>query len=130
MEQKSHIALALFYLGGDMAGKLTKKLVDNESLEKAHSSIMAVQTSIDQGNPISIYRTIQFNIVNSVLHYRYSQVQLDEKVLLLQKAFDFSKSAESIATKFKFEEMLGWARACMALCTEGLVRAHFKPCTF
>ena len=130
MEQKSHIALTLFYLGGDITGKLTKKLVDNESLEKAHSSIMAVQTSIDQGNPISIYRTIQFNIVNSVLHYRYSQVQLDEKVLLLQKAFDFSKSAESIATKFKFEEMLGWARACMALCTEGLVRAHFKPCTF
>ena len=129
MEQKSHITSALFFLGCDITGKLTKKYIDNEYLEKANSSITAVQKSTDKGKLMNSYRTIQFNIVNSVLHYRYSQVQLDEKVLLLQKAFDFSKSAESIATKFKFEEMLEWARACMALCTEGLVRTHFKPST-
>ena len=129
MKRKCHIASALYYLGCDISGKLTRKHVHSESLEKAHSSIRAVQQSIDEKNPMNSYRAIQFNIVNSVLHYRYSQVQLDEKVLLLQKAFDFSKSAESIATMFKFEEMLGWARACMALCTEGLVRTHFKPST-
>ena len=129
MERKCHIASALYYLGCDISGKLTRKHIYSESLEKANSSIRAVQQSIDEKNPMNSYRAIQFNIVNSVLHYRYSQVQLNEKVLLLQKAFDFSKSAESIATKFKFEEMLGWARACMALCTEGLVRTHFKPST-
>ena len=129
MEQKSHIASAIRFLGGDVSGKLTRKYIDNESIERADSSIKAVQTSIDEGNPINIYRDIQFNIANTVLYYRYSQVQLDKKVLLLQKAFDFSKKAESTAAKFKFEEMLGWARACMALCTEGLVRTHFKPST-
>ena len=129
MEKKSHIASAIRFLGGDISGKLTRKCIENDSLERADSSIKAVQTSIDEGNPINIYRGIQFNIANTVLYYRYSQVQLDKKVLLLQKAFDFSKKAESIATKFKFEEMLGWARACMALCTEGLVRTHFKPST-
>ena len=129
MERKSHIASALFFLGVDISGKLTRKDIDSESLEKANSSITAVQSSIDEGKPISIYRTVQLNIVNSVLYYRYSQVQLDRKELLLEKAFDFSKKAKSIATKFKFVEMLEWARACMALCTEGLVRTHFKTST-
>ena len=128
MKRKSHIASALFFLGGDISGKLTK-VIDSTSLERAYSSITAVETSIDERKPINRYRAIQFNIVNSLLQYRYSQVQLDNKVLLLKKAFDFSKKAESIGTEFRFMEMLEWARACMALCTEGLVRIHFKPST-
>ena len=125
MEQRAHIILALLHLGCNISGELTKKDVDSESLEKAKSSVMAVRISIDEGNLMNIYREIQFNLVQSVLSYRCSQVQPDRKVSFLKQAFNFSKRAEYRAGKHGFSEMLNWARVCMALYTEDLVRIHF-----
>ncbi len=127
MEQKSHISLALLHLGCNISGELTKKHVDSESLEKAKSSVMAVHISVVEGNPMNIYREIQFNLVQSVLFYRYSQVQRDRKVSFLKEGFNFSKRAECRASKHGFAEMLNWARACMAVCTADLVLTHAIP---
>ena len=130
LEQKAHITLAQFYLGENRFVQLNRKAIDSASLEKAKSSIMAVNESICEGNPISQYREIQFNLVQSLLYYRYSQIRQDRKVFYLKKAFDFSKKAECLAVSNNFEEMLNWARNCMALCTEDLVRVHFMTrCT-
>lgn len=125
MEQKAHITLALFYLGCNISGQLTRKDIDGESLAKANSSVMAVNKSIDEGNEMNNYRDIQFNLVQSILSYRKSQVQPDRKTFL-QEAFNFAKNAEEIASKHKLPEMLSWARACTTLCTEDLVRTHFE----
>jgi hypothetical protein len=125
MEQKAHITLALFHLGCNISGQLTRKHIDGESLAKANSSVMAVNKSIDEGNEMNNYRDIQFNLVQSILSYRKSQVQPDRKAFL-KEAFNFAKKAEEIASKHKLLEMLSWARACTTLCTEDLVRTHFK----
>ena len=125
MEQKAHITLALFYLGCNISGQLTRKDIEGESLAKANSSVMAVNKSIDEGNEMNNYRDIQFNLVQSILSYRKSQVQPDRKTFL-QEAFNFAKNAEEIASKHKLPEMLSWARACTTLCTEDLVRTHFE----
>ena len=125
MEQKAHITLALFHLGCNISGQLTRKDIDGESLEKANSSVMAIKKSINEGNEMNNYRDIQFNLVQSVLSYRKSQVQPDRKTLL-QEAFNFARKAEEIASEHKLPEMLSWARACTTLCTEDLVRTHFK----
>jgi predicted HTH transcriptional regulator len=127
MEQKSHITSALFYLGSNMSGELTREEIDIKSLEKAKSSVKAVHKSIDEGNPMNNYREIQFNVVRSVLCYRQSQVQSDGKIPFLQEAFNFSKRAEYLSSEYNFTEMLYWARACMAIYTAELVRTHFKP---
>ncbi len=129
MEQRAHIILALLYLGCNISGELTKKDVDSESLEKAKLSVMAVRKSIDEGNPMNIYREIQFSLVQSVLFYRHSQLQSNGRKILLQEAFNYSKRAEYLASKPNFQLMLNAARICMALCTEELVRTHFKSTT-
>ena len=122
LELKAHLSLALFHLACDRTGGLTKKDINSESLERAKASVTAIER-----NPMTNYRRVQFNIVQSVLSYRCSQVQADdEKVSLLKQGFDFAKTAEKLASKCKFVEMLHWARACMALCTEMLIRTHFK----
>ena len=125
MEQKSHITSALHYLGCDITGKLASKEIDSESLEKANASIIAVKKSAED-NPMNHYRDTQFNITNSVLFYRRSEVELDKKLQLLQEAFNFAKRAECIAAKYKFAEMLDYARTCMAKYTESLLRTRFK----
>ena len=125
LEQKAHITLAQFYLGENRFVQLNRKAINSTSLEKAKSSIMAVNKSVCEGNPISRYREIQFILVQSVLFYRYSQIHEDRKVLDLKQAFDFAKKAECLATSNNFEKMLNWARNCMALYTEDLVRTHF-----
>jgi hypothetical protein len=117
MEQKSHITLALFYLGCNIFEELTKKKIDSKSLEKAKSNVMAVRKSC-KGNAMNYYREIQFNILQSVLSYRYSQIQPERKNSFLQEAFGFSKRAEYLASKYNFVEMLNWARTCMVFCTE------------
>ena len=125
MDQKSHMTSALFYLGGDMAGKLTKEHIHSESLRKANSSIMAVEKSIEDGNELTIYRKIAFDILKSIRCYRYSQAQQDSKSFL-EEAFNLAKRAECLAVEYKFAEMVNWARAYMALWTECLVRRHSK----
>ena len=122
LELKAHLSLAVFYLACNRTGVLTKKDINSESLERAKNSVTAIEK-----NPMTNYRRVQFNIVQSVLSYRCSQVQADdEKVSLLKQGFDFAKKAEKLASKCRFVEMLHWARACMALCTEALIRSHFK----
>ena len=123
MYQKSHMTSALFYLGGDMTGKLTREHIDGESLRKANSSIMAVEKSIEDGNELTIYRKIGFDILKSIRCYRYSQAQQDSKSLL-EEAFNLAKRAECLAVEYKFAEMVNWARAYMGLWTECLVRRH------
>ncbi len=127
LEQRAHIILALLHLGCKFYGNSAiDKVIDSESLEKAKSSVIALRKSIDEGNPINTYREIQFNLVQSLLFYRHSQVQSDDKRTLLQEAFDYSKKAEYLAsTAPNFQLMLYHARICMALCTEDLVRTHF-----
>ena len=129
MKQRAHIILALLHLGCNISGELTKKDIDSESLEKAKSSVMALRNSIDEEIPMNIYRKIQFNLVQSVLSYRCSQLQSNGKTTLLQEAFNYSKRAEYLANKPNFQLMLNAARICMALCTEELVRTHFKSTT-
>jgi hypothetical protein len=121
MELKCHLTLAVFYLGCNRFGALTKNAIDSRSLEKAKISIMKIEK-----NSMTNYRRVQFNIVQSVFSYRCSQVRANEKVSLLKQGFDFAKTAEELASKSEFIEMLNCARACMSLCTEALIRAHFS----
>ena len=125
MEQKAHMTKALLCLGCVISGKLTSKVIDNKSLNEASSSLTVVEKLINDGNKLNVYRETGFNIVKSIRAYRCSQVQPDSKSLL-REAFDLCKGAECLASEYKFAEMLNWARARKALCTEGLVRTHFK----
>ena len=124
MEKKVHITLAMFYLGCNRFGMPTKD-IDRVCLKKADSSIMAVYQSIQEGNVMNPYREAQFNIVQSILFYRKSQVQPDRK-RFLTAAFESSKKAETHAIACNFHDIKYWSRNCMALYTEHLLRTHFQ----
>ena len=125
MEKKAHIVLAMFYLGCNRFGVPTKKKIDNKCLQEANSSIEAVDQSIREGNVINPYREAQFNVVQSILFYRKSQVQSDKK-RFLKAGFETSKQAETHATAYDFQDIKYWSRNCMALFTEHLVYTHFQ----
>ncbi len=125
MEQKIHVTLATFYLGCNISGQPIKANVDTSGIDKAKSSIMAVQESAVEGNPLSRYREVQFNLVLSIYNYRRSQVS-DKKIRFLRSAFTYAKKAENLARDYQFTEMVEWSKANEALCTEELVRAKFS----
>ena len=126
MEQKAHIILATFHLGYDMSGTIIEKDVDELTLETAKSSLMALNRLVCDGYALNPYRDVQFNLAQSALYNRYSQVRPEGKKGFLEKAFQFSKKAKDLARANKFNEMLDWANASAALCTERLMHASFE----
>ena len=125
MEQKVYINLATFYLRCNISGKLIKANVDTSCIDKAKTSIMAVQESASEGNPLNGYHEVQLNLVLSIYNYRRSQVSPDERTRFLRSAFTYAKKAENLARGYQFMEMVEWSKANEALCTEELVRAKF-----
>jgi hypothetical protein len=122
MEQKAHTVLATFHLGCDMSG-IVEKDVNKSTLETAKSSIMELHESDVNGYPLSRYREIQFNLAQSALYYRYSQITPEKRIFFLEKAFQFSKEAQNVAKDSHFEELSNWANNNVALFTEKLVLA-------
>ena len=123
MEQKAYIIIATFHLGYDISRKIVKKDVNESTLETAKSSIMELNQSVVNGNPLSQYREIQFNLTQSTLYYRYSQIRPEKRILFLEKAFQFSKKAQHLAQAAHFEESLIQANDNAALFAEKLVLA-------
>jgi hypothetical protein len=123
MEQKAYIILATFHLGCNMSGIVIEKGANESKLETAKSSVMALNKLVCDGYALNRYREVQFNLVQSKLYYRYSQVSPEGGKVFLEEAFQFSKKAEYLARAFNFDEMLTWANASAALCTEGLMHA-------
>ena len=125
MEQKVHITLATFHLGCNISGRRIKGNIGISDVHKAKNSIMTVHQSTYEGHPLSGYREVQLNLVQSIYNYRYSQIDPDQKVTFLRSAFNYAKKAECLAKEYKFTEMVEWGKATKALCTEELVRAKF-----
>ena len=121
MEQKAHIILATFHLGYNMSRETMEENVSQLNLETAKSSVMALSESVGNGYPLSRYREVQFNLTYSTLYYRYSQIKPEKRRLFLEEAYEFSKKAQLLARACNFGEMLIWANASAALCTEKLV---------
>ena len=120
MEQKAHISLAAFHLGYDVTGIMQKRT--NESgLKIAKSSVMALHNSICNGFPVTRYREVQFNLVQSTLYYRYSQVRPEDKEIFLEEALHFSRKAQDLAKAFQSEEIVARANFIAGLCTERLL---------
>ncbi len=127
MEQKAHIILATFHLGYNMSRETMEENVSQLNLEIAKSSVMALNKSVGNGYPLSRYREVQFNLTYSTLYYRYSQIMPEKRELIfLEEAYEFSKKAQHLARACNFDEMLMWANASVALCTEKLVLASLK----
>ncbi|XP_028394837.1 uncharacterized protein LOC114518985 [Dendronephthya gigantea] len=124
MEQKAHITLALHHLGYNAYGMQTRKTIDSKDVDKAKSSLVKVDKLIFEGKSVNNYRNIHFNLAKAHLLYRQFEVNPDKS--LLQNAFQFSKQAENLATECNFQEMLQYARACTAFCTESLIRFELK----
>ena len=122
---KVHITLGYFYLGFNLSGKLIKQKsgVDTSDREKAKTSILAVHQLTYNGKHLSKYREVQFKLVQSIYHYRLSQVTTDERVNLLRSALTYSKKAERLSREYKFAEMLEWSKENTVLCLEEILRA-------
>ena len=125
MEQKAHIVLAMFYLGCNRLGVPTRGEIDSTCLKKAESSIMEVHQSTYKGHRINPYRKCQFNFVQSILLYRKSQVQPDDKKLL-DLAFETFNKAQTRATAYNFQDIKNWCRECTALFTDNQVGTHIQ----
>ena len=125
MEQKSHINLAMLHLGCSLSGDIARKHVDKECLAAANSNLQVVSRCIFDGYPLSLLRELQFHFALSILYHRRSQIERHEKRHLLQAAFHYSKKANDLSRKCKFEEMTRYTQKCMALRTEDLVCSHF-----
>ena len=124
--QKAHMILATCHLGCNFSGQLTKNKsgMDLLDLKKSKDSLMAVEQVTYDGNPLSKYREVQLRLVQSIYHYRLSQVRPDDRVSLLHSAFNYAMEAECLSRKHKFIEMVEWSVTNKALCTEELVRAN------
>ncbi|XP_028394616.1 uncharacterized protein LOC114518820 [Dendronephthya gigantea] len=122
LRKKACFILAAFHLGCSINGQRIEKKVDRSGLDKTRSILMSVHETVLEGNPLSKYHEIQFNLVQSIYHYRHSQVNTEERTRLLTIAFNCAKEAECLAKENKFPEMVEWSRANKALFTEELVR--------
>ena len=125
-EQKAQMILASYYLGCNLNGQLIKDNVGLSDLERAKSSIMVVHKSTYEENPLSKYREVQFKLVQSIYDHRRSQISPDNRVSLLQSAFDHAKDAERLSSEHGFTEMLKWSKANKALCKEEQERVDFE----
>jgi hypothetical protein len=129
LEQKAYIILATSHLGYNMSsGIIIESDVNETTLETAKSSLMALNELVCDGYALNPYREVQYNLVQSILYYRYSQVRTEREKIFLERAFQFSKKAENLARAFRFEEMITWASASAALCTEGLMYESIRKC--
>ena len=81
---------------------------------------------VGDGYPLNRYREVQFNLVQSTLYYRYSQVMPEGEKVFLEEAFQLSKKAQHLARAFNFHEMVTWANVRAALYTEELVLASME----
>ena len=121
MFHTAHITLAAYYLGYNLSGKVIKRDIDKESFERAQASIMAVNRSICDGNPLTGYREIWFTLSQSILYVRHSQFEPENQTKFLKTAFHFAKKAENLARGSGLVEMLCWAQTTIASCTEVLI---------
>ena len=126
LEHKAFIILATFHLGYDISGKMFEKNANKSSFDTGKSSVMKLKKSICDGCPLSRYREVQFNLVQSMLYYRYSQMSKEKKKIFLEEAIHFSKKAQYLAKTFKFDEIIIWANISVALCTEALILASLE----
>ena len=120
MEQKAHISLAAFHLGYDVKG-IMQKHANESGLKIAKSSVMALHNSNCNGFPVTRYHEVQFNLVQSTLYYRYSQVRPEDKEIFLEEALHFSRKAQDLAKAFQSEEIVARANFIAGLCTERLL---------
>ena len=125
IRKKAYLILAAFHLGCSINGQRFKDSVDRSGLDKARSIIMSVHESVLEGNPLSKYHEIQFKLVQSIYHYRNSQINPEERNRLLTVAFNHAKEAECLAKEKQFPEMVQWSRANASLCTKQLVLTNF-----
>ena len=126
MEQKAHITLATFYLGSNIGGQRIKDSIDTSDIDKAKTSLMTVHQSVYlKETPLSGYREVQLNLVQSIYNYRCAQVRPDQRICFLGKAIDYAKNAGRRAKDYQFTEMFQWSQANEVLCTEELERAKF-----
>ena len=104
--------------------------MDTLDRERAKTSILAVHQLTYNGKHLSKYREVQFKLVQSIYHYRLSQVTTDERVNLLRNALIHSKKAERLSRKYKFAEMLEWSKENTALCVEEILSAKLLSLIF
>ena len=124
IRKKAYFILAASHLGCSINGQRVKESVDRSSLDKTRDIIMRVHDTVLEGNPLSKYHEIQFNLVQSIYHYRHSQSNPEERTRLLRAAFKCAKETECLAKENQFPEMIKWSRANKALFTEELVRTN------
>ena len=123
----AHIALATYRLGYNLSGKVIKKDIDKESFQKTHASIMEINKSVCDGNPLTGYREIWFTLSQSFLYIRHSQLKPEKQTKFLKNAFNYAKKAENLAKDSGLKEMVSWAETTIVSCIEALLLAkHSK----
>ena len=124
MKQKVHITVASIYLHCNLSGQSLKDNIAASDLDNARCSLMYVRRSMNRENPpVSRYYTVQSKLLESIYHYRCSQVSPDQRVDFLRNALKYAKEAECAASDCHFLVMVEWSQTNKALCTEELERA-------
>ena len=127
MKHKVHITLASIYLRCNLSGQSFKDNITTSDLDNARCSLMYVRESMTHENPpVSRYYTVQSKLLESMYHYRCSQVSPDQRVNYLRNAFKYANEAECAARDCHFLEMVEWSQTNKALFTEELVRANLS----
>ena len=124
IKQKVHITVASIYLRCNLSGQSLKDNIAASDLDNARCSLLHVRQSMTRKNPpVSRYYTVQSYLLESMYHYRCSQVSPDQRVNYLRNAFEYANEAECAARDYQFFEMVEWSKTNKALFTEELVRA-------
>ena len=119
----AHITLAIYLLGYNFSGNVIKKEIDEESFQKAQESIMAVNKSICDGNPLMEYREIWFTLSQSMLYTRHSQFEPEKQDKHNRTAYKYAKKADNQAKASGLKEMACWAETTIASCIAKLLLA-------
>ncbi|XP_028404404.1 uncharacterized protein LOC114527034 [Dendronephthya gigantea] len=123
MYHLAHITLATYLLGFNLSGKMIKKDIDKESFEKAKKSVMEVNQSVCDGNPLTEYREIWFKLAQSMLSIRRAQFETEKQNKYIKDAFRYAKKAYDQAKDYRLKETASWVQNTIASFIEALVLA-------
>ena len=122
----AHIILATYHMGYNLSGKVIKKDIDKESFQTAKASIMAVNQSVCDGNPLTRYREIWLELTQSMLCMRHPQLEPEKQGICNKAALKYAKKAVAQAKESGLEEMTCWAQTTIASCTETLLLVELR----
>lgn len=124
LQQKLHIYKAWILLECSVTGEEVQERhrISSEDIDGAARELAFVSESVLNGRPLTHFRKVQYDLAQSDLCRRRSEVFQEDNVGNLKLAFESCANARRLAEQHRFVNMMDFANKRLADLTEKLVR--------